>query len=428
MVHLRKYLTDPIIKVNSILTAALGLTQFPFFCGALVGGYTLLQAPLRVLLKVKPGWLASRGWWTVSCTGVVLPRFIAAFVASWLSLKLLNKTGRQPSRAHLPIGNESAGPGSFANGGLSASTPEITLQRGLSSKTLAGSTIDLTLLVTIRALDIIIGDLWKRRKAYRKLRGKWTPLESSISRLTDAGVFAVSSGFIMWSWFYFPERLPRAYNKWIGEAAQVDHRLVEALRKARRGDFVYGRNTGQTEVLQSMCKDYGWPLSWGDPAQTIPIPCEMVHMGEGPSCHRHAVVRFIRAFKFALVMYLPLQLLVKARNPSLKSLKQACRDALRSSAFLGAFISLFYYSVCLSRTTLGPRIFSRNTITPMVWDQGLCVQAGCMMCGWSILVEAEKRRQEIALFVAPRAAATLLPRRYEQKVCRPSDLMLGAQD
>lgn len=51
-----------------------------------------------------------------------------------------------------------------------------------------------------------------------------------------------------------------------------------------------------------------------------------------------------------------------------------------------------------------------------------------MMCGWSILVEAEKRRQEIALFVAPRAAATLLPRRYEQKVSRPSSLVLGAQD
>ena len=314
------------------------------------------------------------------------------------------------------IGKESAGSGTLANGNLSASTPGISVQRGLTSKKLAGSTIDITLLVTVRALDTIIGDIWKRYKTFRFSRGKWTPVESSVSRLTDAGVFAVSSGFIMWSWFYLPERLPLAYNTWIGEAAQVDHRLLEALRKARRGEFVYGRDTGQAEVLQTMCQDYGWPLSWGDPAQTIPIPCEMVHMGEGPSCHWHAVVRFIRAFKFALVMYLPLQLLVKARTPSLKSLKYACRDALRSSAFLGAFISLFYYSVCLSRTKLGPRIFARSKVTPMMWDQGLCVQAGCMMCGWSILIEGEKRRQEIALFVAPRAAATLLPRRYAWKV------------
>ena len=414
--HLRRLLTDPTIKVNHILTSALGLTQFPFFCGALVGGYTVLQAPFRVLFQFKSGWLASWRWYTGVNTTVVLPRFIAAFIASWFSFKLLNKPGRRLSRTHQPFGKEGTTPVTLVNGDLSASTPEITVQKGLSSKTLAGSTIDLTLLVTVRALDTVVGDLWKRRKASRNSRGKWTPLESSISRLTDAGVFAVSSGFIMWSWFYLPERLPLAYNKWIGEAAQVDLRLLEALRKARRGEFVYGRDTGQAKVLESMCKDYGWPLSWGDPAQTIPIPCEMVHMGEGPSCHRHAVVRFVRAFKFALVMYLPLQLLVKAKNPSLKSLKHACRDSLRSSAFLGAFISLFYYSVCLSRTKLGPRLFARNTITPMMWDQGLCVQAGCMMCGWSILVEAEKRRQEIALFVAPRAVATLLPRRYDQKV------------
>lgn len=53
----------------------------------------------------------------------------------------------------------------------------------------------------------------------------------------------------------------------------------------------------------------------------------------------------------------------------------------------------------------------------MMWDSGLCVAAGCMMCGWSILVENAKKRLELALFVAPRAAVTLLPRRYDKKVC-----------
>ncbi|MCJ1382315.1 hypothetical protein MMC17_005428 [Xylographa soralifera] len=219
----------------------------------------------------------------------------------------------------------------------------------------------------------------------------------------------------MWAWFYLPERLPREYNKWIDQAAQVDLRLVEVLRNARRGEFVYGKETGQAPILEGMCRDYGWPSVWGNPAQTIPIPCEMVHMGTGPSCHWHALVRFVRAFKFSMAMYLPLQLLVKARHPSVKALKQASRDAIRSSAFLGAFISTFYYSVCLSRTLLGPRIFSRKTISAMAIDSGICVGAGCIMCGWSILLEAGKRRQEVAFFVAPRAVATFLPRRYESK-------------
>ncbi|EKG17931.1 Ankyrin repeat containing protein [Macrophomina phaseolina MS6] len=48
-----------------------------------------------------------------------------------------------------------------------------------------------------------------------------------------------------------------------------------------------------------MCRDYGWPEEWGDPAKTIPVPCEMVHMGCGPSCEKHALMRFTRAWLFA---------------------------------------------------------------------------------------------------------------------------------
>jgi len=171
-----------------------------------------------------------------------------------------------------------------------------------------------------------------------------------------------------------------------------------------------------TYLFIGMCKDYSWPLDWGDPAKVIPIPCEMVHMGTGPSCHWHALVRFAKAFKFAMAMYLPLQLLLRATHPSFAALRKACKEAVRSSTFLGAFIALFYYGVCLSRTRLGPRLFSKNTITPMMWDSGLCVRAGCLLCGWSILAEVEKRRQELALFVAPRAAATFFPRRYPEQV------------
>ena len=220
----------------------------------------------------------------------------------------------------------------------------------------------------------------------------------------------------MWAWFYLPHRLPQAYNAWIKSASEVDDRLVEVLRRARAGEFIYGKDTGQASVLQNMCKDYGWPLIWGDPSKTVPLPCEMVHMGSGASCHWHAFVRFLKAFKFALGMYLPLQILIRAKHLSLSQLQKACREAARSAAFLGAFISLFYYGVCLSRTQLGPRLVSKTTVTPMMWDSGLCVRAGCILCGWSILIEAERRRQELAMFVMPRAAATLFPRRYDKKV------------
>lgn len=170
-------------------------------------------------------------------------------------------------------------------------------------------------------------------------------------------------------------------------------------------------------LLESMCKDYGWPIEWGDPSKTIPIPCEMVHMSCGPNCEKHAVSRFARTFGFACATYIPLQIVFRLRRlKSVLSLRRAVSDALRSSAFLASFVSIFYYSVCLARTRIGPKIFPRDVVTPMMWDSGLCVGAGCLMCGWSILVESPSKRQELALFVAPRAAATVLPRFYDKQV------------
>ena len=365
--------------------------------------------------------LRKNGWPTSSRLESIVTRFVAAFAASWFSLQLLNSTRKStlPKRSFHSQGN--VVPEHITEVELLTETQSDELRT--QPLILAGRSMDLTLFAVTRALDTVVGDVWSRHKSYRIARNRWSRVETMVSHLADAGVFAISAGAVMWAWFYLPDRLPRTYNRWIGEAAQVDRRLVEALRRARWGEFVYRRDTGQAPLLQSMCRDYGWPLVWGDPAQTIPIPCEMVHMGTGTSCHWHAAVRFARAFKFALATYLPLQLLMKTRKPSIRALRRALVDAMRSSAFLGAFVGLFYYGVCLSRTRLGPMIFSSEKVTPMMWDQGLCVGAGCLLCGWSILIEAEKRRQEVAFFVAPRAASTVLPRRYDSKVRGPHPLL-----
>ncbi|RAQ46378.1 integral membrane protein [Aspergillus flavus] len=266
-------------------------------------------------------------------------------------------------------------------------------------------------------MDLVACIIWARWRRWRSARGRWSRAESLAPKLADSGVFAASAAVVMWAWFYLPERLPKSYGKWIGEVAKVDSRLIEALRRARRGVFVYGKDTGQAPLLESMCKDYGWPIEWGDPSKTIPIPCEMVHMSCGPNCEKHAVSRFARTFGFACATYIPLQIVFRLRRlKSVLSLRRAVSDALRSSAFLASFVSIFYYSVCLARTRIGPKIFPRDVVTPMMWDSGLCVGAGCLICGWSILVESPSRRQELALFVAPRAAATVLPRFYDKQV------------
>lgn len=161
-----------------------------------------------------------------------------------------------------------------------------------------------------------------------------------------------------------------------------------------------------------MCMDYGLPYEWGDPAKSVPFCCEIVHMGRGPSCEYHALSRFCRAWKWSIFTYLPLAVALKARRPGRANFVRALLSASRSSAFLAAFITLFYYGVCLGRTRLGPHVIGKDRQSRQRIDGGVCVGCGCFLCGWSVLIETASRRKDMSLFVAPRAMATILPRQY----------------
>lgn len=347
----------------------------------------------------------------------LLARFLAALISASVSFRLLNNAPVTSAALAAPISTpvlDRFAPGPFDEPPEEDSLTATTLTR----PDLAGRTIDLTLFAVIRALDVLISTTTSSLP-------RSSPLRKAASSLPTP-LFCFSAATIMWSWFYSPSRLPRSYNAWISTAAELDHRLVLALRHARYGTFQYGKDTGMAPLLGSMARDYGLPETAGDPAQTVPVPCELVHMGCGPSCELHALWRFWRGWAAAAKMYFPLQLAVLARS-ALKSrrgnrlavltpaaLLQTCLSAARRSCFLGSFIAFFYYGVCLSRTRLGPRIFSPKTVTPQMWDSGLCVLGGCVLCGVSILAEDSARRLEMVLFVLPRAAATWFPRRYAE--------------
>ncbi|KAG5792693.1 hypothetical protein H9Q69_008264 [Fusarium xylarioides] len=362
--------------------------RFPTFCAILAGGTTLLKEPLKSILEKTARGLSEAG-------RLRLARWLSTFLAAWFGLRLLHSYEGRAYTETVPPKEGSA-----------HNTEPQTVK-------FAGRTMDLTLFAVTRAVDVLVGDLWARHKARRLASNGWSKAERFLSKFVDPLVFAASSGLVMWAWFYHPSRLPRSYNKWITSAASVDLRLIEALRRCHSGEFQYGKETGQAHLLQGMCVDYEWPLAWGDPAVVIPIPCQMVHMSSGPSCEYHAASRFFRAWKWSMATYLPLTLALALRNPSRKALRRAIISSCRSSTFLATFITLFYYGVCLSRTRVGPRLPGGTTIERrQSMDSGICVGTGCLLCGWSIMIETESRRKDIALFVAPRALATVLPRRY----------------
>ncbi|KAK8174332.1 integral membrane protein [Phyllosticta citrichinensis] len=446
--HSPKHPQNLTIKLWQALKQSAGWNRFPAFCAILVGGSLALEGPLRSLGHGIP---SNRRLYIRLAT-----KFLSATVAANIGFNLLNS---EPS-APLPSRDGSAAPklkgtGQYGNlrgldpteatdappaAAANAETfafeheddlscdfratvnpslpplPARDVYRARSLQPLAGKTIDLTLFAAVRALDICIAPVVaKRRHTAARI----------VANSSNTVLFVLSCYIIMRAWFYAPNRLPRSYNRWISSAAQLDPRLLLALRHARYGHFRYGIETGIGPLLGTMCRDYGLPYEWGNPAKTIPIPCELVHQGVGPSCEHHFAHRFAKAWLFAAKMYVPLQLLMWAQRFAISArhgtavkadaLVKALREGARSSAFLAAFISLFYYGVCLGRTRLGPRVFSSKTVTPQMWDGGLAVSVGAWLCGWSVLLEKPHRRTEFAFFVLPRALAVVLPRRYERK-------------
>ncbi|EKD21391.1 integral membrane protein [Drepanopeziza brunnea f. sp. 'multigermtubi' MB_m1] len=388
-----------------ILRGGLELQRFPTFCAAIVGGSTLLEARpsaeamCQILnefdcfaeVKVSSA-LAFLMRNSKDGSSLRITRWLSSFIAAWFSLRLLQS--KKSDNFTEDVVYETA------NGRVSRPTH------------FAGRTMDLTLFAVTRALDVLVGELWTQRKLARTATGQWNATDKLFTTVADPAIFASSCALIMWAWVYNPDRLPRSYNKWIKSAAAVDHRLVLALRRVRYGEIKYGLETGQAPLLEGMCKDYGLPLEYGDPVKSIPYPCEIVHMGTGKNCEYHAVSRFVRSFTWAFSTYLPLNLLLTARNPSSKGLKNALKSSARSSAFLSTFIALYYYGICFTRCRVGPRILGTSTSARQQIDGGMCIGGGCALCGWSVLIENEARRKELGLFVAPRALATLLPRRY----------------
>jgi len=253
----------------------------------------------------------------------------------------------------------------------------------------------------------------------------------------------------MWCFFYEPERLPKSYVTWIQKLANLDYRLIQILQLIRANQWSYSqpplRSSSTSLVLQESATAQGYSASWGDPS-LLPayggtvadqawknlgvtsrpgvggVPCELLHghfgrsFGLEGSCTANATLRVVYAFAQAFAIYLPVHFLrtlftpplLRSRLNSNFHLQQVLLRTFRSASFLSSFIGLYWYSVCLTRTLLLPKLFPR--ISHNFWDGPYgCVMVACLTCGSSIWVEEGRRRGEMALYVLPRAIRACLP-------------------
>lgn len=265
-------------------------------------------------------------------------------------------------------------------------------------------TFDLTTLAFVRACDILVHA--SARKAGLSTKRFHTT--------ADVLLFCASSFFIMFNWFYYPQKLSPAYRMWITRAANMDDELVEMLRLVKYKKVIYGVKTPNHTLLNNMCEKYGLDKSMGDTSINRAIPCRLVHQNSVHNCEMHALWRFYRGVLTAMSIYVPLNALLSLSAKSWsKAAHKICISSLRSSVFLALYIMLNWYSVCLVRTRLGPILFPNATPQQLedTWGPAL----GSLVCGLSSLAETPRRRGELALFVAPKAMTAILPQRFSFK-------------
>ncbi|KAF9020961.1 hypothetical protein BDZ89DRAFT_1071880 [Hymenopellis radicata] len=325
--------------------------------------------------------------------------------------------------------------------------------RSIFSRPKPSRTLDLTLLLFVRALDAVVQsfvfhrssrvrdqstkshhtalppDALRQRLLKEKHEIAQKKNRDALTTRIDGLVFWACSARIMWCFFYEPTQLPRSYVRWIGALADVDPRLLRTLQLIRGKNWSYvNGSANHLSILEDYAVELGianeaWAtLGVSSRPKVGGLPCELVHGGMGStlglahSCTANSSLRALRALVQSILIYLPVHFIPTfLTRPKLllrpHRILRTLLGSLRSASFLSAFITSYWYTVCLTRSLVSARLFP--SISHDFWDGPYgCILAGCMACGSSIWIENPRRRGEMAMYVIPRALRTLLPESF----------------
>eukprot|EP00039_Didymoeca_costata_P000357 m.45226 g.45226 ORF g.45226 m.45226 type:complete len:436 (-) comp10217_c0_seq2:122-1429(-) len=232
-------------------------------------------------------------------------------------------------------------------------------------------------------------------------------------------IFTLSCYEIMKAWFYHPNTLPKEYVAWITSMSKTDQRLLRALRLMREEKAKIGEPF-EGDFLQSYCQDNGQAREYGDPERGK-MPCDR-GFHYPLSCYGNASLRFRRAAQLTIPLYLfvhtlpRILFLRKTLRDPVKALKSILTSTTRSSLFLTTFITSIWMSVCAVRHIRTWYLKFNPSTDPAELDKYFDPREtwgpllGCFVCGLCILFETQPRRYPLALYVLPRALASVYHR------------------
>jgi hypothetical protein len=223
-------------------------------------------------------------------------------------------------------------------------------------------------------------------------------LETFVGAHGDVLMFALSSAQVMYAYVMRPETLDPGFWNFIVRAGPIDKETLGAVRAQCSGSPVDLSDLAQYAVPG---KD---PKAWTTGERLPCVPCAVMHRDTGcVLCASHAVAASAATFRKCFPFYLSIHLVpfcvlnaAKALRNPVGTVTTATGATIRSTTFISAFVGSYMASICGLRWARGGK------------EHRAAYYAAGIVAGSMLLIEKKSRRGELALYLLPRAADSLV--------------------
>ena len=340
------------------------------FLGAFSGGYHLVRCQLCNRLGVTPQRAALTAGTAAGLSAVFLKRPKRRAFAGYLAARLAQSAlhSARAAREARPVEREDSQTRTIAR--LAESTGGVASEGDAPSETSADGHA-------------------------KSLRGA---LESFVGAHGDVLMFALSSAQVMYAYVMRPETLDPGFWNFIVRAGPIDKETLGAVRAQCNGSPVDLRHLAQYAVPG---KD---PKGWTTGERLPCVPCVIMHRDTGCAmCASHAVAASADTFRKCFPFYLSIHLVpfcvlnaAKALRNPVGTVTTATGATIRSTTFISAFVGSYMASICGLRWLRGGK------------EHRAAYYAAGIVAGSMLFIEKKSRRGELALYLLPRAADSLV--------------------
>ncbi|ORZ29746.1 hypothetical protein BCR44DRAFT_149986 [Catenaria anguillulae PL171] len=227
--------------------------------------------------------------------------------------------------------------------------------------------------------------------------------------LGDSLLFVVSCAQIMFAYTHYPTTLPKDFLSFMIKVARIPARTLAANAVITRGGELPVEEIASLAAIagakRGMDPASVAAIKGTNPVGLTMLPCHFLHPETG-SCTVYCGMLSKHVFSLIFPVYFTLHavptLLLRSKSvikDPLSFIKRVLFNTSRSGLFLVTYVSGFQSLVCLLRKSHAAGLVTR--------DHRANYFVFGLLNSLSILLEDKKRRSELGLYVAPKAAHSL---------------------